>query len=293
MNQNKINIIASDGNWSYHRIIKCNYRKIVKIRKDDKDKRKWSRDDNGNLIRDIKEKYYDSNGNLIRDIKDIEYNNYSSNSNSSSNYNIEMQYKEYKEYGDKDKEYNKCNDKDTKEIEYNSSSNTEKHYLLDCNKHIVDKAETSLVECLNGSLRGRFARFNRKTKAYSKSFDNLCSSVYMWIHRNVLIKNRIKYSGYSGYCYNDGYCNGRWNGGDGNSGGDGCNGGNSVNGGCNSSGRWNDGNGVNGGCNSSGRWNDGNGVNGGCNSSGRWNDGNVKIARKYINYSYKNKRNMR
>ncbi|GMO66377.1 MAG: hypothetical protein Ta2D_12470 [Rickettsiales bacterium] len=56
--KNKINIIASDGNWNYHKQIKCNYRKIVKIRKDKKDKRKWSRDDNGNLIRDIKNKYY-------------------------------------------------------------------------------------------------------------------------------------------------------------------------------------------------------------------------------------------
>ena len=32
-------------------------------------------------------------------------------------------------------------------------------YNIDCNKHIIDKRETSLVECYNGSLRGRLARF--------------------------------------------------------------------------------------------------------------------------------------
>ena len=36
-------------------------------------------------------------------------------------------------------------------------------------KHIVSKAETALVESYNGMLRHNLARFNRKTKRYSKS----------------------------------------------------------------------------------------------------------------------------
>ncbi|GMO66370.1 MAG: hypothetical protein Ta2D_12460 [Rickettsiales bacterium] len=51
--------------------------------------------------------------------------------------------------------------------------------------YTVDKAETSLVECYNSSLRGRFSKFVRKTKAYSKSFDNLYNSVYMWINQKT------------------------------------------------------------------------------------------------------------
>ncbi|GMO61896.1 MAG: hypothetical protein Ta2D_08090 [Rickettsiales bacterium] len=45
--------------------------------------------------------------------------------------------------------------------------------------YTVDKAEMSLVECYNSSLKGRFSKFVRKTKAYSKSFDNLYNSVYI------------------------------------------------------------------------------------------------------------------
>ena len=35
----KINIIASDGNYQYHKIIKCKERKVVKVYKDKKTKR--------------------------------------------------------------------------------------------------------------------------------------------------------------------------------------------------------------------------------------------------------------
>lgn len=76
--------------------------------------------------------------------------------------------------------------------------NSKSKYFIDCNKHIIDKSETTLVECKWSSLRGRFVRFIRKTKTYSKSFENLKQAVFMWIHRNLLIKNRIKYSSYYG-----------------------------------------------------------------------------------------------
>lgn len=66
----------------------------------------------------------------------------------------------------------------------------------DCKKHIVSKSETSLVECYNGSLSGRFARFNRKTKAYSKSLSSVKDAVFMWINRILLIDNRRRYASF-------------------------------------------------------------------------------------------------
>jgi hypothetical protein len=81
--------------------------------------------------------------------------------------------------------------------------NTRHNFPLDCDKHIVDKAETCLVE--NGSLRGRFARFNRRTKSYSKSFKGLEIAVYLWLNRDRLIENRLRYSSYCGkYPYSNG-----------------------------------------------------------------------------------------
>ena len=38
LNRNKIDTIISDGNWNYHKLINCNHRKIVKIKKDKKGK---------------------------------------------------------------------------------------------------------------------------------------------------------------------------------------------------------------------------------------------------------------
>ena len=71
-------------------------------------------------------------------------------------------------------------------------------YNIDCNKHIISKSETCLVESYNGSLRGRLARFNRRTKSYSKSFNNMYDAVYLWVNRDMLIKNRRKYCSYFG-----------------------------------------------------------------------------------------------
>jgi hypothetical protein len=134
LNRNKIGIISSDGNWSYHRLVKCNQRKIVKIKKDKK----------GKFLRDEKD-------NLIKETTKREYKN------------------------------NKT--------------------LLDCDKHIIDKAETCLVETMNGSLRGRFARFNRRTKSYSKSYTGLYNAVFLWVNRDMLLENRVRYSS---YCRNEG-----------------------------------------------------------------------------------------
>jgi hypothetical protein len=129
LNRNKIGIITSDGNWNYHRLINCNQRKIVKIKKDKKGK--FLRDEKDNLIKTITEKKYTNN-----------------------------------------------------------------KILPDCDKHIIDKAETCLVETMNGSLRGRFARFNRKTKSYSKSYEGLYNAVLLWVNRDMLLENRLRYSSY-------------------------------------------------------------------------------------------------
>ena len=169
--KNKINTIASDGNWSYHKIIKCNYRRIVKIKKDKKGKPIKDKD---NQIKDkdkddqIKDK--DNNNKIIKTIKEKYYNNFN-----------ETTINQYSSYDSCINNINYMN--------YN---------FIDCNKHIIDKAETTLVECKWSSLRGRFARFIRRTKAYSKSFNNLCDAVFMWIHRDLLIKNIVKYSSYYG-----------------------------------------------------------------------------------------------
>jgi hypothetical protein len=130
--RNRIEIIASDGNWSYSSLINCNYRRIVncnygrivncnygRIVKIKKDRRgRFLRDRDGKLLREVTEKRYDSGSSPLP---------------------------------------------------------------LDCDKHIVDKAETSLVETMNGSIRGRIARFNRRTKSYSKSQQGLQDAVFLWI----------------------------------------------------------------------------------------------------------------
>jgi hypothetical protein len=67
--------------------------------------------------------------------------------------------------------------------------------LLQRNKHIIDKAEISLVETMNGSLRGHIARFIRRTKSFSKNFENLCDAVLLWIYGDTLTENKIRYVG--------------------------------------------------------------------------------------------------
>ena len=62
----KINIIVSDGNYQYHKIIKYKERKIFKVYKDKKTKR-LLRDKEDNIIKDIKKDI----ANIKKDIKDI------------------------------------------------------------------------------------------------------------------------------------------------------------------------------------------------------------------------------
>jgi insertion element IS1 protein InsB len=48
-------------------------------------------------------------------------------------------------------------------------------------KHIITKAETSLVEANNSSLRGKLARLNRRTKKFSKSEEILRLTMFLFI----------------------------------------------------------------------------------------------------------------
>jgi len=47
-------------------------------------------------------------------------------------------------------------------------------------KHIASKSETCLIEAKNSSIRDCLARFNRKTKRYSKSLEMMQLSLYLW-----------------------------------------------------------------------------------------------------------------
>jgi IS1 family transposase len=47
-------------------------------------------------------------------------------------------------------------------------------------RHIIDKAETCLVEAKNSSLRDMLARLNRRTKRYSKCPVMLRQAIAMW-----------------------------------------------------------------------------------------------------------------
>ncbi|GHU30143.1 hypothetical protein FACS1894152_8450 [Bacilli bacterium] len=86
-----------------------------------------------------------------------------------------------------------------REIEYTKYNiRKEDESSLHCDEHIVDKAETCLVESWNASLRGHFARFVRKTKAFSRSFKSVYNAVLMWVNRGLLMKNRRRYAS---YCY--------------------------------------------------------------------------------------------
>ena len=60
------------------------------------------------------------------------------------------------------------------------------HNTKDCNKHIISKKETCLVESYNSSIRDTFARFRRKTKCYSPSIKMVYYSMLMWSNYYIL-----------------------------------------------------------------------------------------------------------
>ncbi len=53
-------------------------------------------------------------------------------------------------------------------------------------RHYMTKTETSLVESFNSLIRHYLARFNRKTKRYSKAIDMVVHSLTLLFNRNSL-----------------------------------------------------------------------------------------------------------
>ena len=53
--------------------------------------------------------------------------------------------------------------------------------------HVITKAETHLIESSNSSIRDNLARFNRKTKRYSKSWEMLDLTLNMFFNKHELI----------------------------------------------------------------------------------------------------------
>ena len=70
------------------------------------------------------------------------------------------------------------------------------HNFIDCNIHIVDKAETSLVESFNSSLRSNISSLHRKTKSFNKSFKSLYNSILIWTNKDMFIQNKEKYANF-------------------------------------------------------------------------------------------------
>jgi insertion element IS1 protein InsB len=54
-------------------------------------------------------------------------------------------------------------------------------------KHHMTKAETALVESKNSLIRHYLARFNRKTKRYSKAIDMIANSILMLFNKELLM----------------------------------------------------------------------------------------------------------
>lgn len=53
--------------------------------------------------------------------------------------------------------------------------------------HLMTKRETHLIESSNSSIRDNLARFNRKTKRYSKSREMLKISLDLFFYKDVIL----------------------------------------------------------------------------------------------------------
>ena len=53
--------------------------------------------------------------------------------------------------------------------------------------HVMTKSETHLIESSNSSIRNNLARFNRKTKRYSKTEEMLRISLDLFFHKDLIL----------------------------------------------------------------------------------------------------------
>lgn len=54
-------------------------------------------------------------------------------------------------------------------------------------RHVISKSETSLVESKNSLVRLYLARFNRKTRRFSKAFDMIFASLIILFHKSLAL----------------------------------------------------------------------------------------------------------
>ena len=58
-------------------------------------------------------------------------------------------------------------------------------------RHVVSKAETSLVESKNSLIRLHLARFNRRTRRFSKAFDMIAHSVFLLFNLDLALPSYL------------------------------------------------------------------------------------------------------
>ena len=54
-------------------------------------------------------------------------------------------------------------------------------------QHVISKSETSLVESKNSLIRLNLARFNRRTRRFSKAFDMILASLLILIYKPLAL----------------------------------------------------------------------------------------------------------
>ena len=59
---------------------------------------------------------------------------------------------------------------------------------LGLTNHTMTKRETHLIESSNSSIRDNLARFNRKSKCFSKSWEMLYKTFDLFANRNIVLK---------------------------------------------------------------------------------------------------------
>ena len=55
-------------------------------------------------------------------------------------------------------------------------------------QHTMTKSETHLIESSNSSIRDNLARFNRKSKRFSKSFSFLDFTLQLFFYKHFLLE---------------------------------------------------------------------------------------------------------
>jgi hypothetical protein len=61
----------------------------------------------------------------------------------------------------------------------------------------MTKAQTHLIESSNSSIRDNLARFNRKSKRYSKSLDMLVITLELFFNRHLVLTNTFQKGAFS------------------------------------------------------------------------------------------------